>query len=265
MQVVDEAGAPLAGAEVTARYQTNPGPIASTCCTEVSLGRVTTGADGVAKLARPPFTLRPVEITARRSDWPPQTTGLPLLGAASTVTIALGPPRTIAGKVVLPDDCPVGFLEAAVSSPPVRAPVGPDGRFVLPGMGPGPVVVGVSACGRSVTAPANGRDHRAVTLVLPPSDKRERYLDRKGPVARSRQPSEPAPAGSRTPPPATLCAPTSGELVVAGDFDDVSVDRAAASSWPVNGRRRHRGGTHGSWSARAPARWPWAGSRPAPR
>jgi len=221
VRVVDEAGAALGGVAVTGKYETTPGPTASTCCREVGLGPVKTGSDGVARLARPPATLSPVTIVAERPGWPAQNATPASFGVAGLITITLGPPREIRGQVAVPDDCPGGFLEVAASPSSVRAPVTPDGRFILPGMGPGPITIGVSACGRSVTAAADGGAHRQVMLLLPPSGKRARY-----PTQATAQP-RPSPAelapGDRAPGP-LRCALGGGEPLIPGDFDLTAVD-----------------------------------------
>jgi len=223
VRVIDEAGAPLGGVEVTGRYQTNPGPTGSTCCREVVLGPVTTARDGLAQLPRPAATMTPVVITARRGDWPAQAVALPTFGAPNAITLTLGPPRAIEGQVTVPDDCPGGLLEVAASAPPVTAQATPDGHFVLPGMGPGPVTVGVSACGRSVTAAADGGAHRQVTLALPPSPKAGRY--RAPAIGQAHPPAAKlAETGTAPGPAASRCALGDSQPLIAGDFDRAAID-----------------------------------------
>lgn len=220
--IVDVNGAPIAGVSVTGSYLANPGPAASTCCMPVSLGSETTGADGVAVLKAPPFTFRPVEVTATRAGWPPRTVSLTALGSSDVerdawgrVVIFLGPARDIAGRVELGADCPAGFLEVSGGPPSVRAPLGADGRFLLRGLSPGTVTLSVSACGRSAGVTLERGGEGPVVLTLPPA-----AAGKWPPVT----PSAAAPPPVAPPPAVLPCLLPSAELVTAGDFDSLALD-----------------------------------------
>jgi hypothetical protein len=232
VHVVDERGAPLPGLKVSAGYQTMPGPIASTCCFWIHLGEAVTGTDGVAWLPQPPANSG-LEVSVARPGWPARTVRWPgiagLVLAPGPLTVVLGPPRDLAGRVEL-GDCVPGFLdvwaapaEAGRDAKPVTAGVGDDGRFVVHGLGPGKHRLALRACGREARAEAEATGKPASpepVLVLPPRDPR-----------RPSYPAAPRPAAQARavvpakPPPPVPCAPATGALVIAGDFDELALDR----------------------------------------
>jgi hypothetical protein len=88
VRVVDESGAPIAGAEISGSIEVNPGPTASFCCTPESFGQAVTGADGRGFLPRPPITGRKITVTASRDGWLGQTVpcGNGMLGGTTELT-----------------------------------------------------------------------------------------------------------------------------------------------------------------------------------
>jgi hypothetical protein len=91
VRVLDESGAPIAGAKISGWVQVNPGPTASFCCTQESFGHAVTGADGRAFLPRPPIINRSVNLTAIRDGWLEGTVpcGSGMLGGPTEVTMVL--------------------------------------------------------------------------------------------------------------------------------------------------------------------------------
>jgi len=92
VRVIDESGAPIAGAKITGWVEVNPGPTASFCCTQKSFGHAVTGADGRGFLPRPPITGRRINLTAIRDGWLEGTVpcGSGMLGRPTEVTMVLG-------------------------------------------------------------------------------------------------------------------------------------------------------------------------------
>jgi hypothetical protein len=224
--VVDRTGAPLSGVSVSADYQKNSTGMASTCCFDESLGERTTGRDGVAVLDAPPRDVRSYKITASRPGWPPQSVssgryaGTDVRDVWGRVVITLGPAREIRGRVELSADCPPGFVEVSGALPMVRALVDSDGQFVLRGLSPNAVNVSFSACGRAAGATVEPGTSAPVVLTLPPRKPGNWPFD----VPLSAPPR--TPSASSAPPTATLpCLQPSGELVAAGDFDSIVLDK----------------------------------------
>jgi hypothetical protein len=91
VRVIDESGAPIAGAKISGWVQVNPGPTASFCCTQESFGHAVTGTDGRAFLPRPPITGRSINVTAIRDGWLEGTVPCRngLLGGPTEVTMVL--------------------------------------------------------------------------------------------------------------------------------------------------------------------------------
>jgi hypothetical protein len=98
--VLDESGAPIAGAKVSGSVQVQKGPTASFCCMPESFGNAVTGADGRAFLPRPPITSRPITVTAIRVGWPERAVavGNGLLGGPTELTIVLSRRRVPAPR-----------------------------------------------------------------------------------------------------------------------------------------------------------------------
>ena len=229
VHVVDERGAPLAGMTVTAAYRERPGIVASACCVWVHFGEAVTGADGVARLPQPPASSG-LELSALHPGWPRRTLReTDFLFAMGPLTIVLGPSRDLSGRVDL-GDCVPGFVEvsavaveAGMGEPPVTAEAGSDGRFVVHGLGPGKNRVFLHACGREAHVDVDDTSQPGATtalLVLPPRDPRRPSY----PSGRHSTSPGRAVAPAR-PPPATPCAPATGDLVMAGELDRVALDR----------------------------------------
>jgi len=222
--VVDGTGAPLSGVSVSGGYQKNSTGLASTCCFMESLGQQTTGRDGVAVLEAPPFTLRPVRVTASRPGWPPQTVSVGFGGGArmdawGRAVIMLGPAREIRGRVEMGADCPPGFVEVSGVMPRVSTSVGVDGQFVLRGLSPSTVSIGFSACGRDATASVEPGATLPIVLALPPREPGNWPFD---PPWSATLPSASPLAAPRTTP--LPCLQPSAEVVAQGDFDSVLLD-----------------------------------------
>jgi hypothetical protein len=222
--VVDRTGAPLSGVSVSGSYMKNPGPVASTCCFAESLGDEITDGNGVAVLAAPPFTFREINVTASRKGWPPRTVSL-ALGSTDTerdswgrVVIRLGPARDIRGRVEMGADCPSGFVEVRAAPPVAAGLVEHDGGFVVRGLSPGPVTVWFSACGREARTTVADGDTNPIVLTLPPRAPGKWPFDALAP-AKPATAAVPSPSSTSLP-----CLQPSGELVAAGDFDDVLLD-----------------------------------------
>jgi len=224
--IVDGSGVPLSGVLVSADYQERSTWTASTCCFDESLGDRTTGRDGVAVLNAPPRTVRSYKVTASRPGLPPQSVSIGRYAgndrrdAWGRVVITLGPAREIRGRVELGADCPPGFVEVIGALPMVRALVDSDGQFVLRGLSPSAVSISFSACGRNAGAAVEPGPSAPVVLTLPARKPGNWPFD----VPLSATPR--TPSESPEPPTAPLpCLQPSGELIAAGDFDSMVLDK----------------------------------------
>ena len=174
-------------------------------------------------LDAPPRTFRSYRVTATRPSWPSQSVAISRFGIAprtdawGRVLITLGPPREIRGRVELGADCPPGFVEVSSALPVVSALVDSDGQFVLRGLSPNAVSIGFSACGRNAGATVEPGTIAPVVLTLPPRKPGNWPFDA-SPSATPRNPL--------APPTAPLpCLEPSGELIAAGDFDSMVLDK----------------------------------------
>jgi len=171
LDVVDAQGAPLVGADVVGLVEVNPGPVASTCCTERRFASGTTGEDGRATLTGAPFTFRPFHFRASFRDWPPrEVMAGSLLGRPGAIRIPLGPPRDVRGRVDLGPDCPLPpGLEVSTWVPETHAKVAADGSFLLKHVPPWATIT-VHACKRGARVDLEVGDEREVVLALPPAE-----------------------------------------------------------------------------------------------
>jgi hypothetical protein len=256
--VVDEAGAPVAGAEVTGEVEVNRGPSASFCCSTESLGHTTTGADGRALIRSPPFTFRPVTITASRPGWPARAVSpaLRIPGGEPRVTIVLGPLRPVAGRIEVGGDCPASFLQVRASPLDVKVPVDRDGRFAFAAL-PFWAHLDVSACGRHAGVALEGHGHGGpVILTVPAAGRRAHDYEtplaappRRGP---SRRTIVGWPSPASVAPPSRIevvpsCIPSSKELVVAGSFERVELEPSCRFFLAASSADR-RGSGAASWT-----------------
>jgi len=169
VRVVDEKGAPLAGAEVEGLALRNPGPVASTCCTPERFALVTTGPDGRALVTHVPFTFRPLHFHVTYRDWPArETIQSPGMDKSGTLTVMLGPARDLAGAVMPDPTC--SFDQLILSAgPPTQSPsIDAQGRFMLRGVPPW-ATVWLSGCHRYLRVDLKPPSEEPVRLVLPPA------------------------------------------------------------------------------------------------
>jgi len=163
LQVVDEAGRPAAGTEVTAVYYLAvdaSGPF----CTEDLLGHERAGPDGQVR-----FRGLDVDQHGAHGDWQVWLS-VKAPGDSPAVLrwrggrVVAGGTRDVDGRMELPRDCQKEGLEVIASplqpfngwcqlrppmesTPEVRAPIAPDGRFRLTGLRHQGYFVTAEACG----------------------------------------------------------------------------------------------------------------------
>lgn len=170
VEVVNARGEPLVGAEVEGVVEVNPGPVASTCCTQERFALEDTSDDGRATLTDALFTFRAYQLHVSYNDWPPRlVTVRSVLGSAGVVRVVLGPAREVSGRVDWGSDC-TPSKEPLVSALPsgTRAKVNPDGTFFFSSLPPW-ASLSIEACGRSARHDLEVGDNRPVVLTLPQS------------------------------------------------------------------------------------------------
>ena len=218
--VVDEAGDPIVGASVTGKVTVNPSPIPSTCCNETDFGQAVTDRNGRAVLPRPPFTFRPVSVTANRAGWPEREVAphFKMEEGELRTTIVLGPPRTVSGTVEVDPGCPARFLRVENRQQGQTALVDAKGYFVLHGVWPW-TSLQVVACGRhaGIKLDEHPRGQPILLKLASPTKQTRDYVTPTVDDALPRPPpSRVAPAGTRP------CFPPGRGLIAAGDFEWVS-------------------------------------------
>jgi hypothetical protein len=165
---VGPRGELLVDAEVEGVVDVNPGPVASTCCTQERFAIEDTSESGRATLSDAPYTFRPYKLRVSYRDWPPRwvTVGT-TFGSGDFVRVALGPSRDVRGRVDWGADCRPSN-EAVVSAFPsaARATVNPDGTFFFRGLAPW-ASLSIAACGRSAHVELEVGDNGPVVLALP--------------------------------------------------------------------------------------------------